>query len=127
MMCSKPHVPGSANHANATDAQGLAGTQLEPSQSQPNNERNEATGTASGEAVKSNLASRMLSWSMVTAVRFYQRGISPLLGKNCRYQPTCSEYFILAVKKYGPLRGAWRGTWRIMRCHPFRPGGYDPP
>lgn len=65
--------------------------------------------------------------AMISMVRFYQRGISPLLGKNCRYEPTCSQYFVLAVQKYGPLRGAWKGFWRIMRCHPFRPGGFDPP
>jgi putative membrane protein insertion efficiency factor len=111
MMCSKPHVSEKESHACVGDAQGLTG----------------ATEITSDNAVEQNMASRLLSWSMVTAIRFYQRGISPLLGKNCRYQPTCSEYFILAVKKYGPLRGAWKGTWRIMRCHPFRPGGYDPP
>lgn len=60
-------------------------------------------------------------------VRFYQRGISPLLGKNCRFQPTCSQYMIEAINKYGLLRGVLKGTWRIMRCHPFCRGGYDPP
>ncbi|MCY2985543.1 MAG: membrane protein insertion efficiency factor YidD [Planctomycetota bacterium] len=60
-------------------------------------------------------------------VRFYQRAISPLLGNNCRFSPTCSQYMIEAIEKYGVLRGAWRGTKRICRCHPFTPGGYDPP
>lgn len=73
------------------------------------------------------LVGGLIAKVMITMVRFYQRGISPLLGKNCRYEPTCSQYFILAVQKYGPLRGAWKGFWRIMRCHPFRPGGFDPP
>lgn len=60
-------------------------------------------------------------------VRMYQRGISPLLGKNCRFQPTCSQYMIEAINKYGFLRGLLKGTWRIMRCHPLCRGGYDPP
>nr|WP_145252323.1 membrane protein insertion efficiency factor YidD [Aeoliella mucimassa] len=64
---------------------------------------------------------------LIGMVRFYQLGISPLLGKNCRFQPTCSEYFIQSVRKYGPLRGSWRGVKRIARCHPWNPGGYDPP
>ncbi|MEY4565803.1 MAG: putative rane protein insertion efficiency factor [Planctomycetota bacterium] len=82
---------------------------------------------ASQYAAKQGPFATCVSGSMIFAVRFYQRCISPLLGKNCRYEPTCSQYFILAVQKYGPLRGAWRGFCRILRCHPFRPGGYDPP
>jgi hypothetical protein len=82
---------------------------------------------ASQGATEQGLFASCISGSMIFAVRFYQRCISPLLGKNCRYEPTCSQYFILAVQKYGPLRGAWRGFCRILRCHPFRPGGYDPP
>ncbi len=53
--------------------------------------------------------------------------ISPMIGSHCRYQPTCSEYFIGAVRKYGPLIGAWKGVCRILRCHPWHPGGIDPP
>ncbi len=63
----------------------------------------------------------------IHCVRFYQRGISPLLGANCRFQPTCSEYMIAAIRKYGLLSGGWKGTLRILRCHPFCKGGYDPP
>ncbi|MDX1927215.1 MAG: membrane protein insertion efficiency factor YidD [Pirellulaceae bacterium] len=63
----------------------------------------------------------------IACVRFYQRGISPLLGPNCRYQPTCSEYTIQAINKYGVIRGIFRGSLRILRCHPFSRGGYDPP
>jgi putative membrane protein insertion efficiency factor len=66
-------------------------------------------------------------WALVALVRCYQWLISPWLGPTCRYQPTCSEYFIASVRKYGALRGAWRGVLRICRCHPWRPGGYDPP
>lgn len=64
---------------------------------------------------------------LVFAVRGYQVLLGPFLGGHCRFQPTCSHYFIGAVKKHGPWLGAWRGTLRVLRCHPFRPGGYDPP
>lgn len=64
---------------------------------------------------------------LIGAVRLYQYLISPLIGKNCRYEPSCSQYFILAVKKYGAISGTWKGILRILRCHPFHSGGYDPP
>ncbi len=67
------------------------------------------------------------SWLLIAAVRGYQLGISPLLGARCRFQPTCSQYFIEAVKKYGAVRGGWRGLRRIGRCHPWGGSGYDPP
>lgn len=64
---------------------------------------------------------------LITCVRLYQILLSPLLGRNCRFTPSCSSYFIQAVEKYGPLRGSLRGIWRICRCNPFNPGGEDPP
>lgn len=64
---------------------------------------------------------------LIALVRFYQRGISPLLGSNCRFSPTCSQYTIEAIEKYGVIRGLWKGIKRIARCHPFSRGGYDPP
>lgn len=70
---------------------------------------------------------RLTSFLLIFPVRFYQIVIGPLLPKMCRYHPSCSEYFILAVKKHGPLRGACKGVWRICRCNPWSPGGYDPP
>lgn len=70
---------------------------------------------------------RLPGWILIGLVRIYQWLISPLLGHNCRYQPTCSVYFVESVKKYGALRGSFRGILRILRCHPFHPGGYDPP
>lgn len=60
-------------------------------------------------------------------VRFYQRGISPLIGPRCRYIPSCSQYMIEAIEKYGLISGILRGLWRIVRCNPFSHGGYDPP
>ena len=59
-------------------------------------------------------------------IRFYKRFISPGLGSNCRFYPSCSEYTYQAVEKYGVLRGSLMGGWRIMRCNPFNKGGYDP-
>jgi putative membrane protein insertion efficiency factor len=67
------------------------------------------------------------AWLMIAAVRLYQMFLSPLLGQHCRFTPSCSEYFIQAVKKYGAVRGAFRGVLRICRCNPFHPGGHDPP
>jgi putative membrane protein insertion efficiency factor len=70
---------------------------------------------------------RLPGWLLIGAVRLYQLSLSPLLGQHCRFQPTCSRYFIEAVQKYGALRGAWKGVCRICRCHPWNPGGWDPP
>ncbi|MGI6212165.1 MAG: membrane protein insertion efficiency factor YidD [Anaerovoracaceae bacterium] len=63
---------------------------------------------------------------LIFMVRFYQICISPLFPPTCRYIPTCSQYFIQAVEKYGPLKGSWLGIKRILRCRPGVPGGYDP-
>ncbi|MDD9302384.1 MAG: membrane protein insertion efficiency factor YidD [Desulfobacter sp.] len=59
-------------------------------------------------------------------IKFYQFFISPFLGKNCRYVPTCSEYALEAIEKYGSLKGSALAAKRILRCHPFHAGGYDP-
>jgi putative membrane protein insertion efficiency factor len=64
---------------------------------------------------------------LIMAVRFYQVTLSPMLGPTCRFQPTCSAYFIEAVNKYGVIVGSAKGVWRILRCHPFNEGGHDPP
>ncbi|MHB1036258.1 MAG: membrane protein insertion efficiency factor YidD [Pirellulales bacterium] len=64
---------------------------------------------------------------LVAVVRAYQWVVSPLLGPRCRFEPTCSNYFIGAVRKYGLVMGTLRGIWRICRCNPFHPGGFDPP
>jgi putative membrane protein insertion efficiency factor len=66
-------------------------------------------------------------WTLIALARVYQRTLSPLIGQRCRFEPSCSAYFIEAVKKYGAVRGAIRGVGRICRCHPWHPGGYDPP
>jgi uncharacterized protein len=64
---------------------------------------------------------------LIAAVRLYQWILSPLFGQSCRFHPTCSVYFIESVRKYGAIRGFYRGLKRIFRCHPWNPGGYDPP
>lgn len=63
---------------------------------------------------------------LVAMVRLYQFLLSPLLGQNCRFTPSCSHYAIQAIQKYGAIRGVWYGARRIARCHPFNAGGYDP-
>jgi putative membrane protein insertion efficiency factor len=63
---------------------------------------------------------------VIATLGFYKRFLSPMLPSACRYRPTCSEYMIEAVDKYGVLRGLWMGTLRLMRCHPFHEGGFDP-
>lgn len=62
----------------------------------------------------------------IKLVRGYQLLISPLLGNNCRYLPSCSAYTLEAIEKWGPWRGLWMGIRRVSRCHPFHAGGYDP-
>lgn len=64
---------------------------------------------------------------LIGMVRLYQIFLSPIFGGQCRFHPTCSHYFIEAVKKYGAISGSYRGIRRILRCHPYHPGGYDPP
>ena len=59
-------------------------------------------------------------------IRFYQRYISPLLPPSCRFQPTCSAYSLEAVERFGVFRGVWLGVTRLLRCHPYHPGGYAP-
>ncbi len=63
---------------------------------------------------------------MLALIRFYRREISPLKPSCCRFTPTCSQYALEAVEKYGALKGGYLAVRRILRCHPFHPGGYDP-
>jgi len=68
----------------------------------------------------------MLRTGFVFLIRVYQRVLSPLLPRRCRFYPTCSEYAAQALMKHGILRGGWMALRRILKCHPFHPGGYDP-
>ncbi len=69
----------------------------------------------------------MIKSLILKIVRFYQKFISPALGKHCRFYPSCSEYCCLAIQKYGILKGLFFGMKRILRCHPFNEGGIDLP
>lgn len=63
---------------------------------------------------------------LISLVRGYQLLISPLLGNNCRFEPTCSHYMIEAISRFGVIRGTWLGLRRLSRCHPWHEGGIDP-
>jgi uncharacterized protein len=76
----------------------------------------------------------LLRWSglavtavLIALIRLYQVTLSPLLGQACRFEPSCSRYMVECLKKYGPVKGLARGLRRLSRCHPWNPGGYDPP
>jgi putative membrane protein insertion efficiency factor len=69
---------------------------------------------------------KVLTYILLIPVFFYQRAISPMLPPSCRYTPTCSQYAVEALKKYGPLKGLWLSIKRILKCHPWGGHGYDP-
>jgi putative membrane protein insertion efficiency factor len=73
------------------------------------------------------LAGQLPSLGTIALVRLYQHTLSPLIGRQCRFHPTCSNYMIGAVEKHGAMRGTWYGIRRISRCHPWNAGGIDPP
>lgn len=62
----------------------------------------------------------------IKLIRLYQRYISPLTPPTCRFHPTCSNYAIEAISEHGVLKGTWLAIKRILKCHPFHPGGFDP-
>ncbi len=63
---------------------------------------------------------------LILLIRFYRKWISPMMGPHCRFYPTCSQYALEAITKYGALKGGWMSLKRICRCNPWNPGGYDP-
>lgn len=73
-----------------------------------------------------NIVSRCLVWLLSIPIYFYRACISPMLPPSCRYTPTCSQYALQALRKYGPVRGLWLAVRRILRCNPWGGSGYDP-
>lgn len=69
---------------------------------------------------------QLLSLPLIGLIKFYQYVISPAIGPKCRYTPTCSNYGLEAIKKYGPFKGGWLAAKRIASCHPWGGSGYDP-
>ncbi|MDR2171961.1 MAG: membrane protein insertion efficiency factor YidD [Planctomycetaceae bacterium] len=78
-------------------------------------------------SVEVSLLFNLPSYPFIGMVYIYKIFISPFLPKVCRFEPSCSTYMILAIKKYGLFYGLFKGVWRICRCNPFCRGGYDPP
>ena len=86
--------------------------------------------TADGERDRESsrgLVGRLVVALLVGVIQLYRWVVSPLLGARCRFEPSCSAYARDAILHYGPLAGSWRALKRLGRCHPFHPGGYDPP
>ena len=73
-----------------------------------------------------SICKRVATWPLLALVKFYQYCISPLTPPSCRFVPTCSQYAVEALKKYGPIKGCWLTLKRLMRCHPWGGSGYDP-
>jgi putative membrane protein insertion efficiency factor len=66
-------------------------------------------------------------WLLLAMIRLYQKTVSPALPPDtCRFYPSCSHYGYQAIYKFGAIKGSWMATWRVLRCNPFNPGGYDP-
>ena len=76
-----------------------------------------------GRTLRRNVVARAL----ILLIRVYQWTLSPLLGNVCRFHPSCSRYAAACLEAHGALRGSWLALRRLLRCHPFHPGGYDPP
>lgn len=72
------------------------------------------------------IVNKFFSWLFLVIIKLYQILLSPILGASCRYSPTCSQYGVEAIKKYGPFKGAWLTLKRIGRCHPWGGHGHDP-
>lgn len=73
------------------------------------------------------LPGRLVTMGLIGLIHVYQWTLSPLLGQVCRFHPSCSRYMVESLRKYGLIRGLAKGLRRLSRCHPWNPGGYDPP
>lgn len=79
-----------------------------------------------GDDVRLGFWSRVGNWPFLGMIHLYRATLSPIMGGQCRFEPTCSRYGLQAYKSYGPIRGTRLTVGRILRCHPFNKGGYDP-
>ena len=70
--------------------------------------------------------SKLVNYVLIVLVQFYRYALSPVKPSTCRFYPTCSMYMLQALRRYGPLKGSYLGIKRILKCHPFHKGGYDP-
>lgn len=68
----------------------------------------------------------VMQWVLIGLIKTYRLLVSPILGNCCRFYPSCSCYAETAIQRFGPFKGIWLVLWRILRCHPFHPGGIDP-
>lgn len=92
---------------------------------QQSNHPSDSSSKSSGNGFLAGLR-KVASYPLILLVRFYQICISPYKPRCCRFTPTCSQYALEALKKYGPFKGSWLALRRILRCHPFGGSGYDP-
>lgn len=109
-----------AEHAHADGAHAEHAHEVQPSVTDTSGRASDRRTSGLGQIA------RVPSLVLRLAIRGYQVALSPLLPPACRYYPTCSNYAVQAIEKYGALRGGWLAARRIGRCHPFAPGGYDP-
>ena len=72
------------------------------------------------------LPAKLIQQFLLALIQVYRYALSPFLGQRCRFYPSCSAYAAEALTRYGPLRGSWLAIKRVLRCHPFHPGGHDP-
>ncbi|WP_425356029.1 membrane protein insertion efficiency factor YidD [Salinicola lusitanus] len=72
------------------------------------------------------MIAKIATWLVTGLIQLYRYGISPLIGPRCRFWPTCSNYALEAINLHGPWRGMWLAIRRLLKCHPFHPGGVDP-
>jgi len=73
-----------------------------------------------------SMLKKVLKVLLIFAIRFYQKNISPALPAYCRFYPTCSQYALEAIERYGPFKGLFMAVLRVLKCHPLHPGGFDP-
>ncbi|WP_276309677.1 membrane protein insertion efficiency factor YidD [Salinicola acroporae] len=72
------------------------------------------------------MIAKIATWLFIGLIQLYRYGISPVIGPRCRFWPTCSNYALEAINLHGPWRGTWLAIRRLLKCHPFHPGGVDP-